>query len=217
MGELTAVECEALDREGFIVFPGAIDAKWLETLRSAFESVMRDSQPVTTGKQTGTRHAADLVSKDVVFQSVVTHSKLTAAAQHILGRPYRVSQLGGRDPLPGFGQQGLHADWYARTRQEPYSVVTSIWLLDDFTEQNGSTRVVPGSHLQPHLPSKSFKEPAAHHPDERIITAPAGSVLVFNGHLWHSGTRNNTNLARRALQCVLVAADRMQTGIVQTE
>ncbi len=210
MSALTSIESDLLDRQGYEVFPDVIDPKRLEELRTAFENAMRNTQPISSGKQTGTRHANDLVNKDPIFQSILTHPKLVDAANHLLGRPFRVSQLGGRDPLPGFGQQGLHADWYARAPQEPYSVVTSIWLLDDFTEKNGATRVVPGSHLLTRLPPKPMQDPAAHHPEEKLVIARAGSVLIFNGHLWHSGTRNNSNLSRRVLQCVLVAADRLR-------
>jgi ectoine hydroxylase-related dioxygenase (phytanoyl-CoA dioxygenase family) len=50
-------------------------------------------------------------------------------------------------------------------------------------------------------------DPSSHHSEERIIVAAAGSVLVFNGHLWHSGTRNQTALRRRVLQCVFKARE----------
>ncbi len=49
--------------------------------------------------------------------------------------------------------------------------------------------------------------PASRHPDEVLAVASAGSVLVFNGHLWHGGTRNDGTGPRRALQCQFVARD----------
>jgi ectoine hydroxylase-related dioxygenase (phytanoyl-CoA dioxygenase family) len=49
---------------------------------------------------------------------------------------------------------------------------------------------------------KAIADPATHHPQEQIVTGAAGSILVFNGHLWHSGTRNTSKQSRRALQCV---------------
>jgi len=136
---------------------------------------------------------------------VCTSPKVLATARQILKRPFRVSQLSGRDPLPGFGQQGLHIDWYQRSGSEPFSIVTTIWLLDDFTERNGATRLVPGSHLVPTPLPKSMQEPANRHPNQKIITASAGSVLVFNGHVYHSGTRNDSNAPRRVLQCLFLA------------
>ena len=50
-------------------------------------------------------------------------------------------------------------------------------------------------------PSRSLANPASFHPDQIVVTAPAGSVLVFNGHLWHAGTCNRSNGHRRVLQC----------------
>jgi ectoine hydroxylase-related dioxygenase (phytanoyl-CoA dioxygenase family) len=77
-------------------------------------------------------------------------------------------------------------------------------MLDDFTESNGATRLVPGTHRLLSPPSKSFADPASRHSEQKIIVGAAGSVLVFNGHLWHSGTRNESNYSRRALQLAFV-------------
>src|SRR5262249_29251496 len=113
---------------------------------------------------------------------------------------------GVRNPRPGFGQQGLHSDAVPRAAADPFSVVTAIWMLDDFTTENGATRVVPRSHLVTRPLAKSFAQPLAHHPEERVITGDAGSVLIFNGHLWHSGTQNRSQGPRRAVQMIFVAA-----------
>lgn len=67
-------------------------------------------------------------------------------------------------------------------------------LLDDFTEENGATWVLPGSHTQKEQPDEVFFYKNA----ERII-APAGSVFYFHLRLWHAGGQNNTNNWRHAL------------------
>jgi ectoine hydroxylase-related dioxygenase (phytanoyl-CoA dioxygenase family) len=175
----------------------------LITLRAAFEEAVGAG---TSGdeRQTGTRHVEDLKGKNPVFEAVAGNPRVVAAAQHVLKRPFRILQLGGRDPLPGFGQQGLHTDWLPRTSGQEFSVVTALWLLDAFTADNGATRVIPGSHVKPNLVPKSMQAPENHHKDERVIVAPAGCALVFNGHLWHSGTRNRSKSSRRVLQCQFV-------------
>lgn len=73
--------------------------------------------------------------------------------------------------------------------------------MDDFTPNNGATRVIPGSHLVLRPVPKALLQPERRHPDEKLIVAKAGSVLLFNAHLLHSGTRNRSNGSRRALQC----------------
>jgi ectoine hydroxylase-related dioxygenase (phytanoyl-CoA dioxygenase family) len=124
----------------------------------------------------------------------------------VLKRPYAIFNAGCRDPQPGFGQQGLHTDWTPIRSGDPFIVTTTLWLLDDFTPTNGATRVIPGSHLSLKPLPKAMQQPLAVHPEQRIVTARAGSVLVFNGHLWHSGTKNAAGGPRRVLQIQFKAA-----------
>jgi hypothetical protein len=201
---LSTSEREALDRDGYVLMTGVVDDNWMPGLRDAFEAGCKKDGHAAVGKESGTRHVNDLVNRFPVFQGVYTHPRVLAAVYHVLRGAFRLGEIGGRDPLPGFGQQGLHSDWPARSKGEPYRVVTTIWLLDDFTIENGATRVVPGTHQMLGQPPKSFANPASRHPDQRIITGKAGSVLVFNGHLWHSGTANRSGRSRRVLQCLFV-------------
>ena len=204
---LSPHEREALDREGYVVMAGVIDPKWIERLRTAFESGCEKDGGNAVVKESGTRHVNDLVNCDSVFEGLLTHPRVLAAVHHVLRDAFRLGQIGGRDPLPGYGQQGLHADWTARSKGEPFRIVTTIWLLDDFTAENGATRLVPGTHHMLGQPPKSFADPASRHPDQKIIVARAGSVLVFNGHLWHSGTANKSSRSRRVVQCSFVGRD----------
>lgn len=188
-----------LDVAGFVVVPGALDREWLARLARAF-----DDAPVQTS---GTQHVAlgEDTPELAAWRELEQHPVLAAAAAHVLGRPSRLRSLHGRNPLPGFGQQGLHADDLPRSPGEPYTVVTALWMIDAFTADNGGTRVVPGSHRLTHPPPTSLAQPLAHHPDERVVTGGAGSVLILNGHLWHSGRRNDSAAGRRAAQMVVVA------------
>lgn len=198
---LGADEIADLEGSGFVVFPCVLDDKQITRLRGLFEAAAVTGQ----GKQGGTRHVEVLVHHDPAYDEVLTHPKVLAAVHHVLRRPFGVLFLSGRDPLKDHGQQGLHTDWRPRGPRDPFSVVTALWLLDDFTDTNGPTRLLPGSHATPLRLPKSQQAPAARHPDEHRVTAPAGSVLVFNGHVWHSGTRNNSGALRRVLQCAFVA------------
>ncbi len=207
---LSTTEKEALDREGCVIFRNVIDADWLESLRAAFDSDREENGSAQVVKETGTRHIDKLVTRGEVFERVYTRPLVLAGVWHVLQVPFRLAQMNGREPLPGYGQQGLHADWTARAKGEPYRIVTAIWLLDDFTSENGATRVVPGTHRLLTQPPKSLADPASRHPEQKLIVAPAGSVLLFNGHLWHSGTRNQTNQRRRVLQCSFVGREELR-------
>jgi ectoine hydroxylase-related dioxygenase (phytanoyl-CoA dioxygenase family) len=182
---LTADERLSLDRDGYVVLPNAIEN--VAELREQFE-------------KTGTRHAEWRTGNPAC-------PKVLEAVSHILQRPFHIFVANGRDPLPGFGQQGLHTDWVMHRPGDQYAVVTTLWLLDDFTQTNGATRVIPGSHRWPRPLPKPMQQPLATHPDQKIITARAGSVLVFNGHLWHSGTKNAAAGPRRVLQIQFAADD----------
>ncbi len=80
-------------------------------------------------------------------------------------------------------------------------------MLDDFTPDNGATRVVPGSHRAGRAVPRDFSKPLDHHPKERVLTGRAGAVALFDGRLWHSGTRNDSRLPRRAAQMIVVGAE----------
>jgi ectoine hydroxylase-related dioxygenase (phytanoyl-CoA dioxygenase family) len=121
-------------------------------------------------------------------------------------------QSGGRDPLAGHGAQGLHMDDLPRASGDPWALLTALWLLDDFSADNGATRLVPGSHLRPGPVPKGFTDPAARHPDQLVVQAPAGSLLLFNGHLWHAGTANASGARRRVLQVQLGGRERRRPG-----
>jgi ectoine hydroxylase-related dioxygenase (phytanoyl-CoA dioxygenase family) len=213
---LSRRECESLDRDGYVVLPDLIDADWLERLKAAFDS-QYEKGGRSRVKESGTRHVDDLVNRGAVFEGIYTHPRVLAAVHHVLCDEFRVGQVGGRDPLPGYGQQGLHADWTARAKGEPFRIVTAICLLDDFTAENGATRVVPGTHHMLNPPPKSFTNPSSRHPQQEIIVAQGGSILVFNGHLWHSGTANRSNSSRRVVQCCFVGRAEFRFSRIKVE
>ena len=187
-----------LDRDGYIVVRDALDAGAVERLRIAFETAPAESgtQHVRIGPDTP--HEADWLALRV-------YPALLEAAREVLGPAFHVRDAHGRNPLPGYGQQGLHADWPSRARGAPAMVLTALWMLDDFRADNGATRVVPGSHLLYRALPRALAQPLARHPDEVIVTGKAGSVLIFNGHLWHSGRRNEGPGPRRSVQMVVQA------------
>jgi hypothetical protein len=88
-----------------------------------------------------------------------------------------------------------------------YFVANSVWLLDDFTPENGATRFVAGSHRWRRLPEPDFYEA---HPDEQLVLGKAGDVVVMNAHMWHGGTANRTAAPRRAMHVYYTRYDQPQ-------
>jgi ectoine hydroxylase-related dioxygenase (phytanoyl-CoA dioxygenase family) len=83
-----------------------------------------------------------------------------------------------RDALPGEGLPELHQD--AHADPPPYGC-NSVWMLDDFSPENGCTRLVPGSCRRAH-PRQVLDDPKAPHTEEELMADPAGSVAVFNAY-----------------------------------
>jgi ectoine hydroxylase-related dioxygenase (phytanoyl-CoA dioxygenase family) len=193
-----------LDDDGWLILPEVVNGRAVAAMRDAFERAAA-AQKEAGAREGGTRH---VTLDDASFGVAQDEARVLEAVRHVIDRDFGLMNCGGRDPLPGFGQQGLHTDWRARAAWEPYYAATALWLLDDFTPDNGATRLVPGSHRKGAVP-KAFSDPERRHPEEEIVLARAGSVLVFNGHLWHSGTRNRSGGPRRVLQCQFVASESM--------
>ena len=159
-------------------------------------------------QEAGTRRLADLANKGRAFDRVWSHPVVLAAVRHVIGAPFRLSSLNARDALPGEGRQALHQDTDCRTL--PVTGCNSIWMLDDFTADNGCTRLVPGSHRLGR-PQDLLDDPSAPHPEQELIEAPAGSVAVFNSLTWHGATLNRTrDTHRRAMHCFFDVRERPQ-------
>ncbi|MGK4006165.1 phytanoyl-CoA dioxygenase family protein [Sorangium sp. So ce1036] len=205
---LSADAARSLDDAGYVLFRAAVDPAWLSALREDCDGARHDEGRMGQGGNqqlgcVGTRRGA---------LRAIQWPRLLAAVWHVLRRPFVLGSVAWRNPRHGLGQQGLHADWSGRGDPGAYHVVTALWYLDDLGPDNGPTRVVPGTHKLRRSPPKSFADPASHHPQEMAIQAEAGSVLVFNGHLWHSGTRNRSGAPRRTLQCCFIGREHRDTS-----
>jgi ectoine hydroxylase-related dioxygenase (phytanoyl-CoA dioxygenase family) len=132
-----------LDENGYAVLPGIIDGEWLEALRIRFEEICEREGPgagIEVHQEKGTRRLSDLVNKGEVFDRVYSHPQVLACIHHVIARDFKLSSLNARDALPGEGLQGLHADWGADYDGQ-FHVCNSIWLLDDFSLENGCTQM----------------------------------------------------------------------------
>jgi ectoine hydroxylase-related dioxygenase (phytanoyl-CoA dioxygenase family) len=199
---------ERLDLDGYAPLPGMLTDEQLDRARTRVAELAAaegDAAGREVHQEAGTARLADLVNKDPVFEVCFTDPRLLAAVAHVLGE-FKLSSLNSRAALPGHGLQALHAEG-GPVGGGAFSVCNSIWLLDDFTEENGATRVVPGSHRRTTSVRDAVDDPLAPHPEQVTLTAPAGTVVVFNSHLWHGGTRNDTDRPRRALHAYFTRRD----------
>ena len=161
-------------------------------------------------QEPGCRRLANLVDKGAVFERVIAQPQILACVGHVLGPRFKLSSLNARTALPGCDSQPLHADMGAIRDEQGYWVCNSVWMLDDFTPDNGPLRIVPGSHRWGRLPQDVMANPSGPHPDEVRVTGRAGTVVVMNAHLWHGGHANRANTPRTALHAFYCRWDKPQ-------
>ena len=218
---LSEDEKDFLDKNGYLNLGKLLSDEELTQIRNRVEQLLKqegemagmelmDSPHIRHPKEAGSARLGDLVNKGGEFDIFYTHPKVLAAISHVLGNNFKLSSLNYRAAKPGAGLQKLHVDWHEAVDNNDFKVCNSIWLLDDFTIENGATRVVPKTHLLPRLPQEVLDEPMASHPEEVIIEAPAGSVVIFNSHTWHGGTNNHTDKPRRAIHSYFCQKDQPQ-------
>jgi ectoine hydroxylase-related dioxygenase (phytanoyl-CoA dioxygenase family) len=214
---LSPEQSDRLDADGYLLLPDAIDSATLAALRARFDELVESElDPGYRGlrqEEVGASWLVNLVDKDPVFDAVWNHPVQLAAVAHVLSwNDMKLFSLKGRSALPGHGQQRLHVDWPDAVEAGSFQVCNSAWMLDDFTMENGSTRVVPGSHRWGRTPKQS-EGPQGSTAGEVYVTGKAGSCAVFNSHIWHGGTVNNSPAPRRVLLAAFVRREHEQQTV----
>jgi len=203
-----------LDEAGWLRLTDLIDRSFLRQILSRVERLWEEEGGKAGSEfrnEPGARRLANLVDKGEVFERVVAHPRVLEAVQHVLGPDYKLSSLNARSTDPGWPEcQPLHCDAGAIADDSGFWVCNTIWLLDDFTAENGATRIVPGSHRWRRLPQQELADPQARHPNEVLVLGKAGDVVVMNTHAWHGGTANRTGNPRRALHAFYTRGDKPQ-------
>jgi ectoine hydroxylase-related dioxygenase (phytanoyl-CoA dioxygenase family) len=131
-----------------------------------------------------------LIHKGQVFRDLVLHPVALDLVRHVLGPDILLFSYTGNAIGPGAPGGGAHTDQIYLPAETPWAVVCNvIYMLDDFTEENGATLVVPGSHRRSlnDLNAESFAEGAV------SATRRAGSAIVMESRIWHSIGVNKTS------------------------
>jgi ectoine hydroxylase-related dioxygenase (phytanoyl-CoA dioxygenase family) len=208
---MTTEQRRQLDELGYLVLPGLMSPELLERLRRRVDELFEEegAQAGSEFKQEpGARRLANLVNKGRVFEEVILTPEVLEAMEQVLGPRFKLSSVNVRSADPHSPcDQPLHADSAAIADESGYWVCNSVWMLDDFTPENGATRMVPGSHRWGRIPPPEMYEA---HPQQELVTGKAGTVVVMNAHMWHGGTANRTGKARRAMHVYYTRWDKPQ-------
>jgi ectoine hydroxylase-related dioxygenase (phytanoyl-CoA dioxygenase family) len=207
-------EKQNLDQLGYLVLQDFMDADLLDSLRKRVEELLAeegDQAGVEFKQEPQSRRLANLVNKGSIFERVIAMPRILECVSRVLGPEFKLSSLNMRSADPHSDWvQPLHADVGAIADKKGYWVCNTVWMLDDFTNENGAIRVVPGSHRWGKLPQQALQDASAVHPDEILVTGQVGTVVVMNAHAWHGGTANHTSAPRRALHSFYTRWDKPQ-------
>lgn len=209
-----AAERRQLDEGGYLPLEGFMPPPLLDALRQGVEALFvaeGDRAGAEFKQEAQTRRLANLVNKGAVFEQIVAMPRLLACVRHVLGAAVKLSSLNARSANPNQDWvQPLHADMGALPDERGDWVCNTVWMLDDFTAENGAIRMVPGSHRWGRLPQDALADPTAPHPDEVLLTGSAGTVVVMNAHMWHGALANRTGRPRTAVHAFYCRRDRPQ-------
>ncbi len=163
-----------------------------------------------------------LLNKGDVFFELIEHPLFCALAEHLVGPDYLVTCVDSQIQHPGAGFMPLHTDqWWmpqpvlpGQAGKRPSEVkrgegtcldpapagypiapavaINAMWMVTEFSEENGATRIVPGSHQTGEQPDASVP----HRIQTVPATGPAGTAFVFDARLWHGAAPNSTDTSR---------------------
>ena len=208
---LTETERRQLDEQGWLILPGLMSPEQLAALQRRVDELFAAEGPDAGSEfkqEPGARRLANLVDKGPIFEQVILTPRVLACMAHVLGPRFKLSSVNVRSTDPhSEADQPLHADSGAIADHSGYFVCNSVWMLDDFTADNGATRFVARSHAWRRLPEPDFYGP---HPDQQLVLGKAGDVVVMNAHMWHGGTANHTAAPRRAMHVYYTRSDQPQ-------
>lgn len=193
-----------LRRDGFTVLERLVPADAVAALVDAIDRIERDHGlgcARTSFEGLQTLRVNNLLALDDAFWPVPLEPTVLALAERLLDPELLLHSFCTLVTGPGQSAQPIHEDTQLipLPRPHPPIVINAIWALSDFTEANGATRIVPGSHAYDRAPE--YGRPVDTVPAEM----PAGSVMLFDSALWHGAGANTSDARRYAFSCAYCA------------
>lgn len=179
--------------KGFTIIENIISAKECNRLKSKAKENFNKFSKYYKKTNSIEDTLYNLHNKDILFLKYINHSKIIPIVRSILNKgSYNnkdfviLRQSAIRNPKYGSEQQ-LHNDSRISGIKQPL-ILQVVWLLDDFNNENGSTRIIPGSHKKNNFPKNRKK-----YQNEKILTGKKGSVIIFDAATWHGSAKKTSN------------------------
>jgi ectoine hydroxylase-related dioxygenase (phytanoyl-CoA dioxygenase family) len=181
--------------EGWVVIPNAIDESLVDAIHEDLLRLEKSLGIVPADNLFEGLHTTriyNLLIHGPLYERIPIHPNILPVAEQVLDPGLLVSSLSSIAIGPTESAQPIHSDDQVIPIPKPHPpiICNTMWAITDFTEENGATRLCPGTHLADHSPN----------PLEMYDSVPAemakGSVLVWVGSLWHGGGSNHTDQRR---------------------
>jgi ectoine hydroxylase-related dioxygenase (phytanoyl-CoA dioxygenase family) len=181
--------------DGYTIVEDAIEPDLLDGLTEdlrRLETELGVEPANNTFEGTRTLRVYNLLARGRLYERIPVHPHVLPIVEGVLDPGCLVSSLSSINIGPGEDAQPIHADdqLIPIPKPHPPTVCNTMWALTDFTEANGATRLIPGTHLADSSPNYG------QHYDSIPAEMPRGSVLVWHGSLWHGGGANSTDQRR---------------------
>jgi ectoine hydroxylase-related dioxygenase (phytanoyl-CoA dioxygenase family) len=204
---------DEFDRRGFVIFERVLAPDQVAAIRTALAPHLdRDLKGRNDFEGLKTNRVYALLAKSPLFAELVVHPLVLAFVEAELGPSCLLSAFLAINLHPGETVQPWHTDdGGARLpRPRPALGVSTFWAIDDTTETNGSTEVIPGSHLWDERRIEGAAQPTdfkarseldqdhdpGHRADAVKLAMPSGSLAIAKGTLWHRGGSNRSDRPR---------------------
>ena len=182
-----------IDECGYCVVPGAIpDSEAARARQILMELVAAEA--TDEARQAKTQRVGEIAVKHQIFRDLLCNPLVLAVWERYVGEDIFCSSWSANIAYPGFDSYGWHVDYPYWSTKPPwpldYIAGQTIWMLDDFTADNGATGVVPYSHKfghPPEAPTDQWRD------DGVILEAPRGSIALGHGAWYHSARPNRSD------------------------
>lgn len=187
-----------VDERGYCRIDSVITPEQADATRAILEGILAEERRPEVDKSYVQR-VGRIAVKHPVFLDLMCHPRIVAIWRKYLGEEMICSTWSSHTLYPGFDTLEWHADYPYWSLSPPWPTGNftgqTFWMLDDFTEDNGATAIVPRSHRELRPPP----DPGKPRDDAEIITGTRGSVVVAHGAYWHTARPNQTDRSRTCL------------------
>jgi ectoine hydroxylase-related dioxygenase (phytanoyl-CoA dioxygenase family) len=203
--DLSAGAVQDLHDIGFTIIPGPLPSDRLARFTEAYDSAVVGAAADDVSEGSSTIRVNDFVNRGPEFDVLYVYEPVLEACCRIIGQPFKLSTMHARTVRPYSQAQNLHVDFGREV--DGWPMVGFIMMVDEFRMDNGATRFVPGSHKWPTIPPDSPMNTSADNDGQVLACGPAGSMVIYNGSVWHGHSANQTGEPRRSIQGSYVRRD----------